>query len=146
MYTGKADWDIIKAVKQRLDVPVIGNGDIFVAEDARAMIDYTGCDGVMIARGAQGNPWIFAQCAELLEMGQIKTVPTLEERFAMALRHTKMLIQFKGEYIGIREARSHLACYLKGIRGASKAKDEINHAEDISEIEAVLKKLINMEF
>ena len=140
-YSGKADWDIIKAVKQAVNIPVIGNGDIFEPEDAMRMVDYTGCDAVMIARGAQGNPWIFKRTAHYLATGELLDKPSPEERIKTALRHAKMLIDYKGEYIGVREMRAHMAWYVKGVKGASAVRDRINHAENYEQIEEILNKV-----
>ena len=116
-YSGKADWDVIKNVKSALSVPVIGNGDIWSAEDAENMFKYTGCDAVMVARGAQGNPWIFKQIQELLENGKVETLPSPKKRLSVALEHITRLIEDKGESRGIKEARKHIAWYIKGLKG-----------------------------
>ena len=140
-YSGKADWDIIKAVKASVNIPVIGNGDIFSPVDAERMLDYTGCDAVMIARGAQGNPWIFKRTVHYLETGELIDKPSAEERISLALRHARMLIDYKGEYIGVRQMRTHMAWYVKGVKGASAVRDSINHAESYEQIEEILNKI-----
>lgn len=124
-YTGKADWDIIKSVKSAVKIPVIGNGDIWEAKDAKSMLEYTGCDAVMIGRGAQGNPFIFKQINELLNDGYVSYNPSQQERIKQAAEHTAALIKEHGEYRGVREARKHIAWYIKGMPGAARLKTEI---------------------
>lgn len=137
-YSGKADWDVIKRIKKALSVPVIGNGDIFKAEDALNMSEYTGCDAVMVARGAQGNPWLFTQIQELLKTGTVKTNPSPEQRIRTAIEHIEMLIEEKGESRGIKEARKHIAWYIKGLHGASHLKTEIFRISDFATMRSVL--------
>ncbi|MEA5083065.1 MAG: tRNA dihydrouridine synthase DusB [Lachnospiraceae bacterium] len=139
-YSGKADWDIIKAVKAAVDIPVIGNGDIFTPQDAKAMIDHTGCDAIMVGRGSQGNPWIFKRIIHYLETGELLPEPTSAERANMALRHAKMLIDYKGEYTGVREMRRHLSDYTKGMKGAAEMRGKINTATSFEQIEAMIKE------
>ena len=137
-YSGKADWDIIKAVKKAVSIPVIGNGDIFKPQDAADMLEYTGCDAVMIARGAQGNPWIFKRTIAYLENGILLDEPTPQEKVSMALRHARMLIDYKGEFVGVRQMRAHMAWYIKGVQGASVIRDKINHCESYEEMAELL--------
>lgn len=139
-YSGKADWDVIKQVKQAVSIPVIGNGDIFVPEDAKKMIEETGCHGVMIGRGAQGNPWIFSRTVHYLETGELLPEPTIEKRIATAIEHAKMILQYKGDYIGIRQMRSHLAWYIKGLSRAAEMRGKINKIDDYEELKRVLWK------
>ncbi|MDO5396748.1 MAG: tRNA dihydrouridine synthase DusB [bacterium] len=138
-YSGNADWEIIKEIKKALSIPVIGNGDIWSAEDAGAMLDYTGCDAVMIARGAEGNPFIFRQTLELLETGTVSFSPSPADKAKQALEHTRMLVSEKGESRGIKEARKHIAWYIKGLKGASALKSKIF---TISEFD-ILERLLN---
>lgn len=140
-YSGKADWDIIKNVKRAVSIPVIGNGDIFKPQDAANMLEYTGCDAVMIARGAQGNPWIFRRTIELLKSGVLPNGPDPAERVEMALRHARMLIDYKGEFVGVRQMRAHMAWYIKGVQGASAVRDRINHCESYDEMAELLKSI-----
>ena len=142
-YSGKADWDIIKKIKERVKIPVIGNGDIWTAQDAKRMFEYTGCDAVMVARGAQGNPFIFRQINTLLGTGEEETYPTYRERAEQALEHTAMLVEEKGESRGVREARKHIAWYIKGMPGASKIKTEIFKIGDFAVMRSILEDYIN---
>ena len=137
-YSGKADWDIIKAVKKAVSIPVIGNGDIFKPQDAADMLEYTGCDAVMITRGAQGNPWIFKRTIAYLGKGILLDEPTPQEKVSMALRHARMLIDYKGEFVGVRQMRAHMAWYIKGVQGASVIRDKINHCESYEEMAELL--------
>ena len=140
-YSGKADWDVIRRVKENVSIPVIGNGDILTGQDAVRMMEETGCDGVMIGRGARGNPWIFGQINEYLSCGKEITQPTTEEIKAMILKHARMLIDAKGEYTGIREMRKHFAWYTSGMRHASGLRNEVNHVEHFEELEKLCQLL-----
>ncbi len=142
-YSGKADWDVIKKIKAELSIPVIGNGDIWTAQDAMDMFNYTGCDGVMIARGAQGNPWIFKETQELLEKGEITTVVTPRERLEICLKHITRLVEDKGESRGIKEARKHIAWYIKGLKGSSQIKTEVFKISDFATMTKVLANYID---
>lgn len=134
-YSGKADWSIIADVKAAVSIPVIGNGDILDAKDVIAMSEQTGCDGFMIGRGAQGNPWIFHQILHYFETGEMIGKPPMEEMVKTMLRHAKLQIEFKGDYLGIREMRKHAAWYTAGYKGASKLRGRINDVESYDELE-----------
>ena len=126
-YSGKADWDIIRQVKEAVRIPVIGNGDIFTPEDAGRMLKETGCDGIMVARGAKGNPWLFGRINHYLDTGEVLPGPSMAEIKAMILRHGRMLVQFKGEGVAMREMRGHMAWYTKGMPQSATLRNEINH-------------------
>ena len=137
-YAGKADWDIIRQVKEAVSIPVIGNGDLLTPEDVTAMKEQTGCDGFMIARGAQGNPWIFRQILHYFETGEHLEKPSFAEVTQMILRHARMLMDFKGDYIGIREIRKHAAWYTAGYPHSSQLRVKINEVESYEELEELL--------
>ena len=142
MYTGKADWEIIRKVKEAVSVPVLGNGDVFCASDALRMIRETGCDGIMVARGAQGNPWIFSEILAAME-GKEYTPPTWEQRLAVALEHATGLVAEKGERVGVSEARKHLSWYLHGGRGTAAARNAVMQATTLAELEQILRSLLD---
>ena len=125
-YSGKADWDIIKAVKEAVKIPVIGNGDIFSPQDAKAMKEYTGCDGLMVGRAARGNPWIFKEINEYLKTGIVPEKPSAEEVKNMILKHASMLIEYKGEYTAVREMRKHIAWYTQGLPHSAELRRRCN--------------------
>ncbi len=141
-YSGFADYDIIRDVKKAVSIPVIGNGDIVDYKSAKHMLDYTGCDGIMIGRGAQGNPFIFKEITTFLETGEVLPKPTTEEILNMALRHTRDLLDYKGEYTGIREARKHLAWYIKGLKNSTTAKTMLNTANSYEEVLEIFEKVL----
>lgn len=133
-YTGKADWNIIAEIKKNLNIPVIGNGDVFTIEDSINMLDKTGCDAIMIGRGSQGNPWIFKRINHYMNTGEILPEPTLNEKISTAIKHLKLAVEEHGEYVAVREMRKHIAWYLKGLRNSARLRDEINKIEDYQEV------------
>lgn len=137
MYAGEADWDMIARVRREVSIPVIGNGDIFTAQDAVKRLRETGVDGVMIARGALGNPWIFGQVKAALE-GREVVIPTLREKIDTALRHYDMLLSWKPEHIAVTEMRKHIGWYLHGVRGAAQTRAKINLMDDPSAVKDTL--------
>ena len=137
-YSGNADWDIIRQVKEAVSIPVIGNGDVTSGESAVRMRRETGCDGVMIGRGAQGNPWIFSELLSYEKTGEMPKRPDASEIRNMMLRHARLQIEFKGDYLGIREMRKHVAWYTKGLKGSAKLRDEINKTESYEELDRLL--------
>ena len=144
-YSGKADWDIIRQVKEAVKIPVIGNGDVFTPEDAKRMLEETGCDGIMVGRGAKGNPWIFKRITHYLETGELLPGPTLMEVRDMILRHGKMLTEYKGEMTAMREMRSHMAWYTKGMRNSAALRCEINQVETLEGLAELLEKRMEAE-
>ena len=144
-YSGKADWDIIRQVKEAVKIPVIGNGDVFTPEDAKRLFEETGCDGIMVGRGAKGNPWIFKRITHYLETGELLPGPTLMEVRDMILRHGKMLTEYKGEMIAMREMRSHMAWYTKGMRNSAALRCEINQVETLEGLAELLEKRMEAE-
>ncbi len=141
-YSGKADLDIIKAVKDAVSIPVIGNGDIIDGHSAKHMLEFTGCDGIMIGRGAQGNPWIFREVLHYLKTGEILPPPTIYERAEKMREHLNLIVKYKGEYIGIQEARKHMAWYIKGFKGGAKLRDEINKASSLSLMQEIINSIL----
>lgn len=141
-YSGRADWSVIRKVKETVTIPVIGNGDILTAADALKMREETGCDGFMIARGAQGNPWIFKQILHEWETGTPLEKPSSEEMAEVMLRHARMQIEFKGEYVGIREMRKHAAWYTGGYRGASHLRRALSEVESYAQLEELMHRFL----
>ncbi len=140
-YAPKADWEAIARVKEALEIPVIGNGDIFSAQDALAMLRETGCDAVMVARGAQGNPWIFSQIQQALQ-GLPVSFPTPREKVEIAMEHARKLCEIRQEQFGVAAMRKHMAWYLKGIPGAARLRQEIMCAETLEAMGAVMEKAL----
>lgn len=140
-YSGTADWEIIRQVKEAVSIPVIGNGDVDSPEKAKALLDSTGCDGVMIGRAARGNPWLFHRVVEYLETGKLLDKPSGEEIKAMMLRHARMQVACKGDYTGIREMRKHISWYTTGLPGSAKLRGKINSVESLQEMEELLQEM-----
>ena len=137
-YSGKADWDIIRQVKAAVAVPVIGNGDIFAPEDGKAMLEQTGCDGIMLGRGALGRPWLYRQTLDYLRTGQYTPEPDLARRKQVILHHAQLICAEKGEYVAMKELRKHIAWYYKGLPNAARMRDLINNVSTMEELEALL--------
>lgn len=143
MYSPPVNLDVIKAVKEAVSIPVIGNGDICTVEDAKKMLDYTNCDMVMVGRGAMGNPWIFDRINAFLKDGTVLPSPSLEERMATMLAHIEKLCEYKGEFIGMREARKHTAWYMKGLRGAAEYRRQSSYLTTFDDIKALVGRVIS---
>ena len=143
-YSGKADWDIIRQVKEAVSIPVIGNGDVTSGESALAMMRESGCDGVMIGRGAQGNPWIFSELQEYEKTGQMPARPSNVQLKEMMLRHARLQMQYKGDFLGIREMRKHVAWYTTGLPNSAKLRGEINAVESYEELCELLEEKLTV--
>ena len=140
-YSGKADWDIIKEIKDSISIPVIGNGDVFEIDDAINMLEKTNCDAIMIGRGAQGNPWIFNRINHYMQTGEILAKPTAEEKISTAIEHMKLAVAEHGEYVAVREMRKHIGWYIKGLKNSARYRDEINKLTDCESVIMKLKEL-----
>ncbi|MFT4106345.1 MAG: tRNA dihydrouridine synthase DusB [Lacrimispora sp.] len=144
-YSGKADWHIIRKVKEAVAVPVIGNGDVFHPEDARALMEQTGCDGVMIARGAKGNPWIFSRTLHYLETGEVLPGPAPGEISRMILRHGELQAEHKGEETAMREMRKHMAWYTAGLPHSARLRNDINQVETLDGLRRFVEERIGYD-
>ena len=142
MYAPPVNFDIIKDVKNALSIPVIGNGDITDIESAKHMYEYTGCDFIMIGRGALGAPYLFSQINDYFEKGIIRPIPSIEDRMALLLRHITLLCEYKGDYVGIREARKHAGWYIKGIKGAAAFRKDIGSLESLDDLKALIERVV----
>ncbi len=140
MYAGKSDWNLIKTLKQALNIPVIGNGDIRNPEDALKMFETTGCDSIMIGRGAMGKPWIFREIKSALKNLEIEKI-WMEEKFELIRKHVELTVKDKGESVALREMRTHFSCYTRGFKGGAKIRDYINRSLDMEDILDMIKKL-----
>ena len=141
-YSGKADWDIIAEIKQSINIPVIGNGDVFDVQDAVNMLEKTKCDAIMIGRGSQGNPWIFNRINHYMKTGEILPEPTLEEKISTAIKHMNLAVAEHGEYVAVREMRKHIGWYLKGLKNSAKYRDQINKITDYKEVISMLEEYV----
>jgi tRNA-dihydrouridine synthase B len=133
-FSGKADWGMIRRVKENVGIAVIGNGDVRSGADAKRMLDETGCDGVMIGRGIQGNPWIFREAKAYIATGATPAPPTPEERKTVMLRHLRDVVAMLGESVGVREMRKHLCWYTKGLPGGAEFREQVNHLARVDEV------------
>ena len=144
-YSGKADWETIARVKTAVSIPVIASGDIFSVEDAVRCEEETKCDGLMLARGVRGNPYLFHQIKTYQRTGKLEEKPAIEEVVSMILRHGKMLVEYKGEYLGIREMRKHVAWYTAGYKNSAALRRKVNQVESYEELEELLRKSVMNE-
>ncbi|MCB5239518.1 MAG: tRNA dihydrouridine synthase DusB [Niallia nealsonii] len=142
LYEGKANWDIIREVKQSINIPLMGNGDVNTPQDAKRMLDETGCEGVMIGRAALGNPWMIYSTVKYLETGELVSDPSIREKMDVCILHLDRLISLKGEYVAVREMRKHAAWYLKGIKGNAKTRNEVNECETREQLVTLLNALV----
>ncbi len=139
-YSGRADWEIIRRVKEAVKIPVIGNGDIFTPQDAKRMLEETGCDGLMLARGARGNPWLFERINRYLDTGELMPAPDVQTVSEMILRHARMQVELKGEAVGMKEMRKHIAWYTAGLRHSAAIRRESNLVETYEQLKNLLEE------
>ena len=137
-YSGQADWEVIREVKEAVKIPVIGNGDVDSPQKAKKLLEETGCDGVMIGRAARGNPWIFKAVSTYLETGSIPESPSRDEIRAMMFRHLDMQVKYRGEYSGVREMRKHISWYTAGFPNSARLRQAINQAETAEQMRVLL--------
>ncbi|MFB9273965.1 tRNA dihydrouridine synthase DusB [Cohnella cellulosilytica] len=143
LYTGKANWDILRDVKQAVNIPVIGNGDVFTPEDAKRLLEHTNCDGVMIGRGALGNPWMLYRTVHFLTTGEMLPDPSPKEKIRIAMLHMDRLAELRGERVAVREMRKHLAWYLKGLPDSAAAKNSVMELQSRAEVVSVLEEYVS---
>jgi len=143
LYTGKANWDILRDVKQAVNIPVIGNGDVFTPEDAKRLLEHTNCDGVMIGRGALGNPWMLYRTVHFLTTGDLLPDPSPKEKIRIAMLHMDRLAELRGERVAVREMRKHLAWYLKGLPDSAAAKNLVMELQSRAEVVTVLEEYVS---
>ena len=137
-YSGKADWDIIRQVKEAVSIPVIGNGDVDSPQKAKQLLEETGCDGIMVGRATEGNPWIFREISHYLDTGELLPPPALEEVKEMILRHARLQLEYKGEYTGMREMRKHVAWYTAGFPHSARLRGAVNEIESMEQLMVLL--------
>lgn len=143
-YKPPVDWDIIREVKSSLKIPVIGNGDVTSGQSAKKLYEHTGCDMVMVGRGALGKPWIFKEINEYLKNGTLPTPPSTEEKLNIMISQIERMCELKGEYLGIRQSRKHIVWYLKGFKGAASLRNEAGHVSSMEEIKSLVQKVLSM--
>lgn len=143
-YSGSADWNTIAQIKKAVSIPVLGNGDVFTPQDAKAILEQTECDGIMIARGVRGNPWLFKQIKAYLATGELIPKPDCEELVQMVLRHGKLQVEWKGENIGIKEMRKHVAWYTTGYKNSAKLRGRVNEINTYEDLEEVMYTFLDM--
>lgn len=140
-YSGQADWDIIRQVKEAVSIPIIGNGDVTSPEKAEKLVKETGCDGIMLGRAVQGNPWLFSEILYYQETGKMKPKPSMEEIKKMMLRHARLQLEYKGAYTGMREMRKHVAWYTSGMPHSASVRRMVNEVESYEQLEELVNRL-----